>query len=571
MKRSQLFVLLAAVAAVAVIAVASRGNGKEHGDAAKTSSTAAPENAVVVSVASSPEKLALLQKAAAAYNDTKPDVSGRPVFVSVKKANSGEEETAIAAAAGGERGDKPVVWSPASSFWAQLLEHDADQDLVSASSPSIVRSPLVLAMWEPLARALGWPEKKIGWADLFRLARNQREWATYAPPGYGAFKLVHTNPSVSTSGLEAVSAAYFAATGKRNGLTVADVDRPDVERQIRAIENSIVHYGNNTLFIEDQLRKYGPGYASAVAMEETTLVDFNKDRGGQPKLVGIYPSEGTFFSDSPYIVLNAPWVNKDERTAAAGFQRFLAKYVTPEAAARDGFRPADPAAAPVAPVDAAHGADPQQPARVLVAPAPAVLNHIQDAWFKQRKAANIMLVVDTSSSMYREGRLAHAKRGLQGFLGQLSPRDRVGLIRFSDDVQNLVPIRPFAENAGRLRTSVRKLEADGYTALYAATEKAVDDVAALNDPTRINAVVLLTDGEDTVGKPRMDQLIPKLESHAGEEARSPIRVLPIAYGKEAQASKQVLDRIGNSSDGGDATKGDTGNIESVYRTISSFF
>jgi Ca-activated chloride channel homolog len=570
MKRSQLFVLLAALAAVAVIAVASKGNGNEHGGAAKAASTAAPKNAVVVSVASSPEKLALVQKAAAAYNATNPRVNGRPVVVTAKKANSGEEETAIAAAARGERGDQPVVWSPASSLWAQLLDHDTDQELVPADTPSIVRSPLVLAMWEPMARALGWPQKKIGWADVFRLARNPRDWATYAPPGYGGFKLVHTNPSVSTSGLEAVSAAYFAATGKKEGLTIADVDRPDVDRQIRAIENSIVHYGDATPFIEGQLRKYGPGYASAAAMEETTLVDFNKNRGGQAKLVGIYPSEGTFYSDSPYVVLNAPWVDKDERAAAAGFQRFVAEYVTPEVAARYGFRPPDPAAAPVAPVDAEHGADPTQPTRVLVAPKPAVLNHIQRAWFKNRKAANIMLVVDTSGSMYREGRLVHAKRGLLGFLTQLSPRDRVGLIRFSDNVQSLVPIRPFAENAGELRSQVRKLIPDGNTALYAATAKAVDDVAELNDPTRINAVVLLTDGEDTVGKPRMDQLIPKLESHAGDETMSPIRVFPIAYGKEAQASKQVFERIAGSSDGS-WSPGDTGNIESVYRSISSFF
>jgi Ca-activated chloride channel homolog len=568
MKRSQLFVLLAALAAVAVIAVASQGNGNEHGGAAKSASTAAPKNAVVVSVASSPEKLALVQKAAAAYNATKPHVNGRPVLVTAKKANSGEEETAIAAAARGERGDQPVVWSPASSLWAQLLDHDTDQELVPADTPSIVRSPLVLAMWEPMARALGWPQKEIGWADVFRLAQEpRRAWAAHGHPEYGPFKLVHTNPSVSTSGLEAVSAAYFAATGKKEGLTVADVDRPAVERQLREIERSIVHYGNNTLFIEDQLRKHGPSYASVVAMEETTLVDFNKDRNGQPKLVGIYPTEGTFFSNSPYITLKAPWVDADERAGAAGFQRFLAKYVTPEIAARHGFRSPDPNAAPVAPVDAEHGVDPSQPVRVLVPPEPAVLTHIRQAWFDNRKAANIMLVVDTSGSMNDFQKIGHAKKGLLGFLHELSPRDRVGLIGFSDKVRSVVSMRPFAKNAGELQGRVRGLVADGTTALYDATEKGVDDVAALNDPTRINAVVLLSDGNNTEGTPTMDRLVKKLQSHTGQEA-TPIRVFPIAYGKDA--SPDVLERIASSSDGS-LSLGDTGNIESVYRGISSFF
>ena len=567
MKRSQLIVVFAAIVAVAVIAMVSRGNGEDHGSAAQTSSPV-PKNAVVVSVASSPEKGDLVKKAAAAYDDTGPTVNGRPVYVKVTTPASGVEETAIANAASGKPGgDKPVVWTPASSLWGRLLEHDADKALIPARTPSVVRSPLVLAMWEPLARALGWPKKQIGWADVLRLAQTPSVWAAYKHPSWGSFKYVHTNPSVSTSGLEAVSGAYFAATGKKEGLTVADVERPAVAREIARIEQSIVHYGPTTDLIEGQLRKYGPSYASAAAMEETTLVAFNKDRGGQPKLVGIYPTEGTFFSDSPFIVLKAPWVDAAERAGAADFQRFLAKFVTPAVAAKYGFRPPDPDAAPVSPVDAAHGADPKQPAITLMPPDPDVLARIRTAWSDNRKAANIMLVADTSGSMNTDAKLAHAKVGLQGFLKQLSPRDRVGLISFSDDVRTEVPLRLFAQNAGELRSRIGGLVGSGQTALYAATSKAVDDVAALNDGDRINAVVLLSDGQDTADTMTMNELVPQLEAHTGQEANA-IRVFPIAYGTDA--SKQVLDRIASSSDG-QAAVGDTENIESVYRSISSFF
>jgi len=67
MKRSQLIVVLAAVVAVAVIAMGSRGNGKHQGGAAKTSSTV-PKNAVVVSVASSPEKGDLVKIKSGAFD-----------------------------------------------------------------------------------------------------------------------------------------------------------------------------------------------------------------------------------------------------------------------------------------------------------------------------------------------------------------------------------------------------------------------------------------------------------------------------------------------------------------------
>ena len=85
---------------------------------------------------------------------------------------------------------------------------------------------------------------------------------------------------------------------------------------MRDLERSIVHYGDTTLFVSDQMRARGPGYASAAAMEEVTLLDFNADRGTQPRLVAIYPEEGTFYSDNPFIVLDADWVSPQQRRAA---------------------------------------------------------------------------------------------------------------------------------------------------------------------------------------------------------------------------------------------------------------
>ena len=39
-------------------------------------------------------------------------------------------------------------------------------------------------------------------------------------------------------------------------------------------------------------------------------------------LVAIYPKEGTLYSDSPYVILDAPWATADKR---AGAQDFLIK------------------------------------------------------------------------------------------------------------------------------------------------------------------------------------------------------------------------------------------------------
>src|SRR5215213_8307755 len=393
MKRSQVTIAIVAVFAVALIYIVTSGGGSDDGGGGKGGGGAnggkAPAGAVRVPFAYSPEKEVLLKPLIARFNDSQQKVDGKPVFIEGTNIASGDAERKIA-----QGRLEPVAWSPASSLWGRLLNFEADAQYVADDNPSIVRTPLVIAMWEPMARALGYPRKAVGFRDILRLSTSNQGWAQYGKPQYGKFKLVHTNPDFSTSGLSAVVAEYYAATGKKEGLTERDISGAGARATVRDIERSIVHYGDTTLFIADQMRRKGPGYASAVAMEEATLLDFNKDRRGQPKLVAIYPDEGTFYSDNPYLVLDAPWVTPEKRDGAREFQKFLADQISPQVAARAGFRPADLRTKPVAPIAKANGADPAQPKRVLGLPSPPVLNLIRSAWRQDRKPANVLLVLD---------------------------------------------------------------------------------------------------------------------------------------------------------------------------------
>src|SRR3954447_7734474 len=557
MKRGQL--LLAVLAAVAVGAVAWFAGGPGKHDAPKTAAAAAPaRNAVRVSFAYSPEKEKLLLPLIDSFNR-----SHTKVFVQGINASSGDAESRIA------KGTfKPVAWSPASSLWGRLLNFEADPPYAPETAPSIVRTPLVIAMWEPMARALGWPRKQLGFADILKLATSGKGWAAYGKPEFGAFKLVHTNPDFSTAGLSATVAEYFAALGKKEGLTEKDITNPKARRQVRDIERSIVHYGDTTLFIEDQLKQEGPGYASAVAMEEVTLLDFNKTRGDRDKLVAIYPSEGTFDSDSPFFTLDAPWVSSAQKAGADDFQKYLASKITPQLAAKYGFRPSDRAKAPAPPITSGNGVDPKQPARVLTPPEPRVLAAIEKAWRRDRKPANILLVLDTSGSMNDEQRLARAKAGLDVFFRNVEPQDAVGLTAFNDSVHPLVPPAPLSKNAGELRARLRDLIADGGTSFYDATTEAFDTVRAQKATDRINAVVLLTDGEDTDSQQTAEDVVAHLKGQGDSENR--VRVFTIAYSSGASGSRDQLKRIAAASGGLDY-EGKTENIESVYRSISSFF
>ena len=510
----------------------------------------------------SPEKEALLRPLIRRFNAERREANGGPVVVESRVIASGKAQAAIA------RGRlEPVAWSPAWSMWGRLLNFEAGEDLVPSENPSLVRTPLVIAMWEPMARALGWPKRKIGFKELLTLARSPKAWDSFGGPQDGKFKLGHTNPDFSTSGLEAVAAEYYAAVGKQGGVTEEDVRRPDVRQTIQGIERSIVHYGDTTLFFAEQLEKYGQSFASAVAMEEVTLINFNRNRPAT-RLVTVYPKEGTFVSDNPFIVLDAPWVSEDDKDAAEVFHDWLAEELTTERLAeRSGFRPGDPADKPLPPVEPKSGADPAEPRRVLGLPSPAVLARIKSAWRQDQKRANVMLVLDTSGSMRKEQKLDKAKGGLEVFLGELDDRDRVGLINFGSTVLDQVPLAPFGRNQQELQRAIDVLVPQGGTAVYDATSRAVQAVESLNDRDRINAVVLLTDGGDTKSSLSRAALIQALKPQS-PALGSNVQVYTVAYG--ADADEQVLRDIAVASEGG-SFEGKESRIEALYERISSFF
>jgi Ca-activated chloride channel family protein len=196
-----------------------------------------------------------------------------------------------------------------------------------------------------------------------------------------------------------------------------------------------------------------------------------------------------------------------------------------------------------------------------------VLARVKASWREDRKPANVMLVVDTSGSMSEEDKLGQAKQGLRVFLRQLAPFDRVGMLAFNNQVREVVPVAPFSANRDRLTTAVSNLFPDGETAVYDAASQGFQKVQALGDDSRINAVVVLTDGEDNQSHLSDRDLAAQLARQSRSEGLA-VRVYTIAYG--SQANQDALANIANAS-GGKPFQGDPKEIESVYRSISSFF
>jgi Ca-activated chloride channel family protein len=608
MKRTALLlVALALVAAACADDPEAADGGIDIGD---------PGDCVVVDAAISPEKIDLVTDLARTFNASADAQDGDTCwFIDPRRKSSGAGAQALYN--GWDEavdGPLPVIWSPAASSWGSVvnrrLTDRGEEAFVPDDFERFMLTPLVIAMPEPFAEALGYPEESLGWSDILSLARSQAGWADFGLPQYGAFRLGKTNPNFSTSGLSALIAQTYAATGKTEDLTSEDLANPAVIDFATGVESAVVHYGDTTLtflnnmYREDQ-RGTGLTYVSAIAVEEKSVIDYNTgnpdgvlDPGEEPRpprvpLVAIYPEEGTLFSDNPFFVLEADWVDEDEAEGARRFAEFVGRPENQERVLEFGFRPANPDVAIGAPVTAANGVDPAQPSTLLEVPEPDVMIDLLDRWEDQRKRARVMLVIDVSGSMAEPAdpaagqfptRLDLAKEAAINALDLFAPDDEVGLRIFTTDISgsgdptdsfiDLVPYGRIGDNREELRRRIDELIPLNGTPLYDVTGDAYATAVESFDATRINAVVLLTDGVNDDGEPdddqrQLEELLAELRAGGEGQATRPVRVFTIAYSSDAAASD--LRRIAEASTAASYTSTDPTSINQVLTAVVSNF
>jgi Ca-activated chloride channel family protein len=209
------------------------------------------------------EKQAWLDDVVKTFNSRHYVACDGPITIHANPIGSGDSAEQIISGA-----IKPDIRSPAGSVWLTLV-NDAwrpknnGKDFVGSGATdalSIVSSPVVIAMWKPLAEALGWPKKQIAWSDIAALSANPKGWGAYGHPEYGAFKFGHTHPDTSNSGLDSVLAEYYAAVGKTRDLTAEDISKSQTRDFIGKIESAVIHYGESTGFFANEMFNRGPDY-----------------------------------------------------------------------------------------------------------------------------------------------------------------------------------------------------------------------------------------------------------------------------------------------------------------------
>jgi Ca-activated chloride channel family protein len=219
-----------------------------------------------------------------------------------------------------------------------------------------------------------------------------------------------------------------------------------------------------------------------------------------------------------------------------------------------------------APLHSAHGIHAKQPKTTLEVPSSEVINAILQLWKGEKKHSNVVLVLDTSGSMADEGKMASAKEGAKQLVQLLDDGDSFSFLPFSSELHWSQVDAQVKDQRQQLLQQIDSLFPGGGTALYDSIDAAYQHMAEKGGKdSKIEAVVVLTDGEDTQSKMKLPELMERIRYNGETRA---IHVFTIAYGKDAR--KDILKQVADATQA-KSYQGDPKNIVEVFRDISTFF
>jgi Ca-activated chloride channel family protein len=535
-----------------------------------------PEGAIHVVVQSADTKELWMRAMAEQFNAKGVTLaSGEKVFVDVQHTGSGLREDL-----------QPVMWSPANQVWIDIINQDyrdrTNQALITETCPGTVSIPIGIAMWRPMAEALGWPTESISWQDITELALDPEGWGSKGHPEWGTLRYGHGHPEYSNSGRLSIIAEIYAATGKNKTepLTYEDVWAEETLAAVGAVQQRVYHYGRIDTDLLDKMVVRGASYLHAVTNYEGNVIRWNQEHASELQfpLVLIYPSDGTFWMDHPMCVLdNASWVSSEQIEGAKLFRDFILERDQQAQLVSTGVRPAVqgvPLDGVNSPFTRENGVIPtitQDSVPNLPYSPEDVTRNIIDMWYQVKKPATVVIAFDVSGSMQGDP-LKAAVAGAQKFISEMQLNDEIVVLAFNHNVYPLEPAGKVGEVGEQLTRTLGGLIADGGTALYQSIIKSLETVKSIEaedlaqGEERIYSIVVMSDGEnyaeDGVTESQMFSTLPD-----GSEADQ-VHIYTIAYGE--QANHDLLSRVANRTNG-KFYAGTIDNIADIYFQISSEF
>lgn len=508
-----------------------------------------PRNAATATVVVNSSAADWITAAAAAFNAQEIEsADGTPAYIDpVISAETGNAILQM------QNGTLPDLWIPDDGVWTEIAA-DEGFDNFNSNCTSVATSPLVIGMWEDVARSLGWPGRELGWLDVGSVAADPSAWQYFSGGQYGeSLRLGHTHPGLSATGANTLLALVQSAESKTDAVTPTDIDQPIVQASVGAFESAVAWFSQDTNGLAREMSDRGAEFLGAGVMYESDAV-----LHGNGQIVPIYPLEGTFIATHPACI-NGNSSAEVQETARL-FRDFLLGEEGQALAAQHGLRGADGAARGVW-LSAENNVDPDQPTVVFDAPTIDAVYAVQELWRSARKPINLVMLLDSSGSMEGD-KIANMIDAAAAFVTQMGDEDYLTIVEFYTEPYVIVSHEQVGPSRSKIINTIRALQPGGDTSLYDAVALASSVIAETTSPQTSNAMVVLTDGQDTSSVSSFDQT---LIDNARANGTS---LFTIAYGRDAV--QDVLEQLALAGNGR-FYLGTEASIADIYDEMSAAF
>ncbi|MCY1144625.1 substrate-binding and VWA domain-containing protein [Actinoplanes sp. Pm04-4] len=480
------------------------------------------------------------------------NVDGTCVAVSVSDVNSstmaaavaGEHQVTLAGLGKAPESVKvPDVWVADSSAWLLRLKSEAPGFVPSDNKP-IAQSPVVLAMPKPVAEQMGWPNKKMSWAQLLKLMQT----STTLQPGIA-------NPTLDSVGLAGLLAIGQAAGAGEKAQAAKVTAMNALAGSASALRDDLLERfprSNDPNDIGNSL--------SAAPVSEANVVAYNAAKPPVP-LVALYLEPNPMPLDYPYAVM--PEVDLQKQKAAAGLRTQLASATFKNALGAAGLRSPDgsfgagfarPLGAPDASPPASNtvgGGSGDNGGTAAAGLDASALSQVIGSWNAITQPGRVLAVFDVSGSMNtkvptadNQSRAAVTRKAAAAGLAMFGEKWAVGVWLFSTEMvgkrpwKQIVPISPLTTSRPVLQESISQIvpKEDGNTGLYDTVLDAYKEVKRTWQPGRVNSVILFTDGknenDDGIKLPKLLSELKRLN-----DAKKPVRLVIIGIGDQVSETE----------------------------------
>jgi Ca-activated chloride channel homolog len=162
----------------------------------------------------------------------------------------------------------------------------------------------------------------------------------------------------------------------------------------------------------------------------------------------------------------------------------------------------------------------------------------------ERRAANLVFLVDVSGSMAGPDRLDLAKRSLRLLLETLKDTDSVALVTYAGATRLVLPATS-VEHRSKILSAIDDLDASGSTAMSDGITLAYREAVKGLKNNAISRVIILSDGDANVGETDQDAILKTIEGKVKEGVT--LSTIGFGVGNYQDARMEQLANKGNGN------------------------